>query len=71
MITAADVIEDPMKRRTFLLKQANEILKKRPNKKMFELRNQLRKEGKNLKFYVPIMEDLAKEIQLHYMFKDS
>lgn len=71
MITGADVIEDPMKRRTFLIKDATRIIKeKRGTKRMFKLRNELRKEGKSLLFYAPLINDLSDEIQLFYMLKE-
>lgn len=71
MLTGADVIEDPMKRRAFLLKEANKIIKIRPSKEMSMLRHELRREGKNINFYLPIMQKLAEHIQVYYMLKES
>lgn len=71
MITGANVIEDPMLRRKFLIKEASRLIKnKQGTKRMFELRNELRREGKSILFYQPIMNDLADEVQIYYMLKE-
>lgn len=71
MITSANVIKDNKERKNFLIKQANVLIKNgNSSKRMFKLRNELRRENKNYDYYLPIMADLADEIHIHHMMKE-